>query len=577
MRRRITELEASETQRKRAEEVLRVRVAKLEIIEAERKCIEEELRQSEDRYRYLIDSTSGEGERDTETNLGLGILDALPFYVLLVDETHHILLANKAVRRDLGLDPEQIVGRYCPKIVHGLDGPFPGCPLEEAVDKGHAVERELFDPYSGRWMKSAIYPTKHRTQDGRAIFIHMIHDITERKRVEEEIERNYQIQTVLNALLSISLIDVSLEDQLKLILDHILSIPWLAFESRGSIFLVEDDPDVLVMKAQNGLGDPVQKACARVAFGRCHCGRAALTQEIQFADRLDDRHETRYEGITPHGHYCVPILYAGRTLGVINLYLREGHRRDQREEEFLTAVANTLAGIIMRRHVEEEKEKIQAQLLQAQKMEALGTLAGGVAHDFNNLLTVIQGHTELAMITLNEGDPVYRDLKQIQRASMRAANLTRQLLLFSRKQPMELAPLNINRTVDDLLKMLNRLIGEDIVINTDLEPDLWTVRADAGNIEQVIMNLAVNARDAMPEGGTLTIKTENVTLDEDCCKVIPEARPGKYVCLSVADTGVGMDKEIIQHIFEPFFSTKEAVPDLVCPLSMALSNSTEGG
>ncbi len=223
-----------------------------------------------------------------------------------------------------------------------------------------------------------------------------------------------------------------------------------------------------------------------------------------------------------------------------------------------TNILITGIDITERKHAKEEKKKIQAQLLQAQKMEAIGKLAGGVAHDFNNLLTTIHGYTELAMMRLNEADPLYRDLREIHLSATRAASLTRQLLLFSRKQPMEFVPININRTVDDLLKMLRRLIGEDIDINIDLEPALWTIRADAVNIEQVIMNLAVNARDAMPEGGKLTIRTKNLTLDEEFCKLIPDARPGKFVCLLVEDTGVGMDKEITQHIFEPFFSTKEA-------------------
>ncbi len=206
---------------------------------------------------------------------------------------------------------------------------------------------------------------------------------------------------------------------------------------------------------------------------------------------------------------------------------------------------------------EEEKEKLQAQLLQSQKMEAIGTLAGGVAHDFNNLLTAIQGYTDMAIMKIDEVDPLYRDLKIVRESSVRAANLTRQLLLFSRRQPMEFTPLDINKSVEDLLKMLDRLIGENIVINTELEPDLWTVSADAGNLEQVIMNLSVNARDAMPEGGKVTIKTKNVYIDEDYCETYSYAHPGKFVCLSVEDTGVGMDKEIIKNIFEPFFSTKE--------------------
>lgn len=207
---------------------------------------------------------------------------------------------------------------------------------------------------------------------------------------------------------------------------------------------------------------------------------------------------------------------------------------------------------------EKEKERIQAQLFQAQKMEVVGTLAGGIAHDFKTMLTIIQGYSDLSMKRVDEADPVHRFLKQIHKTTERGVSLSRQLLLFSRKQPMEFAPLNINRRVNDLLKMLSNLIVEDITINTDLESDLWTVQADKGNIEQVIMNLTLNARDAMPNGGKLTIKTENVTLNEEQCKVLPEARSGQFVCLSVADTGVGMDKETIQRVFEPFFSTKKA-------------------
>jgi len=312
---------------------------------------------TKDRLVDPVADTFGEGERGAETNIGGGvqeILDALPFYVLLVDETHHILLANKAVRRDLDLDPEQIVGGYCPKVVHGLDHPFPGCPLEEAVEKGRAVERELFDPNSRRWLKSAIYPTGLRTPAGQVVFFHTVHDITEHKQAEEELQRNYQIQTVLNALLRISMMDISLEEQLQIILEHIISIPWLALERKGGVLLVEDEPEVLVMKVQHGLATPLLDMCRRVPFGRCLCGRAALSGQVEFADRVDDRHDNRYEGISPHGHYCVPVLSAGKVMGVISLYLREGHRRDEREEGFLRAVADVLAGIIERKQTEEE-------------------------------------------------------------------------------------------------------------------------------------------------------------------------------------------------------------------------------
>jgi len=204
-----------------------------------------------------------------------------------------------------------------------------------------------------------------------------------------------------------------------------------------------------------------------------------------------------------------------------------------------------------------EQKQLQTQLLQAQKMEAIGNLAGGVAHDFNNLLTVIQGHAQLLMMDTPENDPRYFEFKEIVNATTKAANLTRQLLLFSRKQAMEFKPINLNETILNLLKLLKRLIGEDITVNTILENSLWNIEADEGNLEQVVMNLAINARDAMPTGGTLTIKTENLILSDKECSTVPNSRTGRFIRLSIEDSGLGIDAEIIGKIFEPFFTTKE--------------------
>ncbi len=213
--------------------------------------------------------------------------------------------------------------------------------------------------------------------------------------------------------------------------------------------------------------------------------------------------------------------------------------------------------ISAQKKAEEEKTALEDQLLQSQKMEAIGTLAGGVAHDFNNLLTIIQGHAQLLMMDLTESDPNYRELRQIVNASTRAANLTRQLLLFSRKEAMEFKSINLNQTVGNLQRMLQRLIGEDIQIDTFLGDDPWQVNADEGNLEQVIMNIAVNARDAMPHGGKVTIKTENIVLSKAESKIISESYSGRFVRLSIEDTGTGISPEIIDKIFEPFYSTKE--------------------
>jgi two-component system, cell cycle sensor histidine kinase and response regulator CckA len=212
--------------------------------------------------------------------------------------------------------------------------------------------------------------------------------------------------------------------------------------------------------------------------------------------------------------------------------------------------------ITARRLAEEEKVKMQAQLFQAQKMEAIGAVAGGVAHDFNNLMTAIQISTDLAMMRIDESHELFRELKEIRNSAMRATGLIRQLLLFSRKHPMEFRTLDLNPIIDNLLGMLHRLIGEDIEIKADLDPTLQPVRADASNMEQVIMNFVLNGRDAMPNGGLVTIRTANVELGELDCRKLSGLKPGRYQCLSVSDTGVGMDAETLDHIFEPFFTTK---------------------
>jgi two-component system cell cycle sensor histidine kinase/response regulator CckA len=204
-----------------------------------------------------------------------------------------------------------------------------------------------------------------------------------------------------------------------------------------------------------------------------------------------------------------------------------------------------------------ERRTLEQQFQQAQKMEAVGQLAGGVAHDFNNLLTVVLGFCELLLADLDPSDPRLTDIGEIQKAATRAAGLTRQLLAFSRKQIIEPTRLNLNLVVTDMQTMLRRLIREDVTIVLGLLPEVAPVKADRGEVEQVVMNLAVNARDAMPQGGTLTIATANVDLDEHYAKTHVAVKAGPYVALTVTDTGTGMTPEVQARLFEPFFTTKE--------------------
>ncbi|HSL71112.1 MAG TPA: ATP-binding protein, partial [Longimicrobiales bacterium] len=197
------------------------------------------------------------------------------------------------------------------------------------------------------------------------------------------------------------------------------------------------------------------------------------------------------------------------------------------------------------------------QLRQAQRMEAIGRLAGGIAHDFSNLLTAIQGHVQFLLDELPLNHPSTQDAQEIKRSADRASTLTRQLLAFSRRQEMELREVDLNDIIGEMGLLLRRVINEDILLQTTFEPALWRVRADRGQIEQVLINLVVNARDALPQGGVVTIRTANVELDEEYAGRKLDVVSGQYVLLSVSDNGIGMDRETQSHIFEPFFTTKE--------------------
>ena len=217
----------------------------------------------------------------------------------------------------------------------------------------------------------------------------------------------------------------------------------------------------------------------------------------------------------------------------------------------------TFSDITYRKRVEEESAKLVAQLQQAQKMESVGRLAGGVAHDFNNMLGVILGHAELALLRMDSSNPFHASLMEIRGAAERSASLTRQLLAFARKQTISPQTMNLNETVAGMLKMLQRLIGEDIHLTWQPTPELWQVKADPGQIDQILANLCVNARDAIDNTGRVTIETQNSTIDAYYCDSHPDAQPGEYVQLSVSDNGSGMEKEVLDNIFEPFYTTKE--------------------
>jgi PAS domain S-box-containing protein len=257
-------------------------------------------------------------------------------------------------------------------------------------------------------------------------------------------------------------------------------------------------------------------------------------------------------------------VFRGETLRDVDVALeRQGQRVDLilnagplfSGQEILGCVV-TLTDITHRKRAEEERAKLEAQLHQAQKMESVGRLAGGVAHDFNNMLAVILGYAELALRQLDPAMPLHADLTEIHAAATRSADLTRQLLAFARRQTVAPEILDLNATLASMLKMLRRLIGENVDVKWQPAADLWPVNIDPSQIDQILANLCVNSRDAISGVGTVTIRTENSALDERYCAENAGCVPGDYVRLSLRDDGCGMDTDTLSHLFEPFFTTK---------------------
>jgi two-component system cell cycle sensor histidine kinase/response regulator CckA len=263
---------------------------------------------------------------------------------------------------------------------------------------------------------------------------------------------------------------------------------------------------------------------------------AKLSGDVSFHDTFE-RTYRRKDGST------LPVLVEDRVI------------RDS--ENQVIAIRSIVEDITERRRTEEALRKSEEQLRQWQRVEAIGRLAGGVAHDFNNLLMTIKGCSELLLGAFDRRDPRREEVEEILKAADRATALTRQLLAFGRRQVLQPQILDLNAVVMNMDKMLRRLIGEDIQLITSLEPEVWSVKVDPGMIEQVVMNLAVNSRDAMPSGGKLTIETTNVIHDEEYASHHVSVKPGYYVMLAISDTGCGMDKETQSHLFEPFFTTKD--------------------
>jgi len=424
--------------------------------------------------------------------------------------------------------------------------------------------------YSGEWRHKTksgkildVIIVSHRLEfTGRDAVLVVVRDITLRKQAQAEIKRRNRELTLLNRIIAASAVsqDVSPEEILEIACRELVAAFGLSHAAAGLIDKQQNNIELVAESrppgAESLLGQTIPLRGNPVFQEILGHQTALAVTDVQNDPRLASlRHLSHSRGTV--SLLILPLIIEAEIVGAIALGATKPHQFSIEEVNLSASVADQLAGVLARIRLAREREKLAEQYYQAQKMEAIGQLTAGIAHDFNNLLTAINGFANLLKMELPDHDPQYEMVNNIYFAGQRAANLVRQLLAFSRKQIIAPQILDVNTIVKDINEMLQRIIGEHIELTTKLKPGLWSVKIDPSQIEQIILNLAVNARDAMPGGGKLMIETTNVTLDADFAGHHLGVVPGDYVMLTVSDTGVGMSEAVKRHIFEPFYTTKK--------------------
>jgi PAS domain S-box-containing protein len=470
--------------------------------------------------------------------------------IFILDQNQKILRWNKTAANFFHSATKDFIGQHCWEIVHGTDQPIPECPVFR-VQK--SLRRETMELSVGKkWFEVNVDPILNAA--GELVgAVHMVSDISERKQAEK-------LMSLRLTLLEFAATH-SLDELLRQTLDQVGE---MTHSPIGFYHFVDDDQKRLTLQAWSTR--TTKDFCTATGQG-LHYGIDQAGVWVDCVHQKKPVIHNDYAALShkkglPEGHalvsreLVVPIMRGDKIVAILGVGNKPTDYTKQ-DVETVSYLADVAWEIAERKRAEEEKKKLEDQLGQSQKMESIGQLAGGVAHDFNNLLQGILGFSEIMQSEIDPNDPLSRYVEEIIKAAENAAALTSQLLTFSRKQIIVLKVINLNTIVKRSQTMLARLIGEDLELKCILAEDLWPTKADPAQIDQILVNLAVNSRDAMPDGGKLTIETANVTMDEEFCQNHVGARPGEFIMLMVSDTGCGMAKEVLDKIFEPFFTTKE--------------------
>ena len=493
----------------------------------------------------ITDEAPDSGGRRSEQRRMWELIESLADAVVVINLRGEVIYANPAAETLFGRGVESLCGQ-----------PF-GFP----ASGGECTDVQVIRPSGICYAEMRVVQSQW---DGQEVRIACMRDITERKQAEERISH---LNKVLKAIRDINQLIVREKDRDALIDEGCR----LMVENRSyasCMIVLTDENERPVSWARGGLADASEPLGKMIEGGVLpSCFRLAqrnqkvmVIQKQQTVCGECPISEICFENLS----LCTPLMHDGVRFGYLAVAVEKRLAEDDEERELLNEMAGDLAYALYFQKMEQDRRKsetrrisLEAQLIQAQKLESVGRLAGGVAHDFNNMISVITGYAEMVMQQLGKDHSVYGDLNEIITAAHRSANITRQLLAFARKQTISPKVLDLNETVGDLLKMLKRLIGEDIDLAWQPSQDLWPLIVDPSQVDQILANLCVNARDAITGVGKITIETGNVTFDEGYCQDHAGFVPGDYVLLAVSDNGYGMSREVLGLIFEPFFTTKE--------------------